>query len=76
MYIAARSESRIAEAMDKMRKGTSTALDLQLLSIDLQSLQSISEAARAFLDKEKRLDILVNNAGVLGFLWHSKTMLN
>ena len=64
VYIAARSPSRIAEAIDKMRNSTHKQLDLHALDLDLSSLRSVDSAAKTFMESETRLDILINNAGV------------
>jgi NAD(P)-dependent dehydrogenase (short-subunit alcohol dehydrogenase family) len=40
--------------------------DLQVLALDLGSLESLRSFARAFLARYDRLDVLVNNAGVMG----------
>ncbi|KAL8691123.1 MAG: hypothetical protein Q9218_003575 [Villophora microphyllina] len=64
VYLAARSTQRINEAIARMKSTSATDLDLCPLIIDLQSLQSVKEAAETFMKQEKRLDILINNAGV------------
>lgn len=63
MYIAGRSESRVNEAISKM-KGSQPTLDVRFLQFDLQDLESIKRATTEFMQKESRLDILINNAGV------------
>ena len=39
---------------------------VQVASLDLTSLASITEFATTFIKKNKRLDILINNAGIMG----------
>lgn len=52
-------------------KGESTLADIlepgrvELLKIDLNSLESVREAAKTFLQKSKTLNVLINNAGVM-----------
>ena len=52
-------------------KGVSALADIlepgrvELLKIDLNSLESVREGARTFLQKSKSLNVLINNAGVM-----------
>lgn len=52
-------------------KGQSALADIlnpgrvELLKIDLNSLESVREAAQTFLQKSKTLNVLINNAGVM-----------
>lgn len=66
VYIAARSETRVKEAIASMRHSDPKAadFDLRFLSMDLQSFKSVRAAAEDFMKRESRLDLLVNNAGV------------
>ena len=64
VYIAARSKSRIINAIAQMKDSTRKTLDLESLDLDLGSLRSVDSAAKAFMKAESRLDILINNAGV------------
>ena len=70
VYIAARSKSRIINAIDQMKSFTRKDLDLRPLDLDLSSLHSVKEAAQAFMKAESRLHILINNAGVCILLPH------
>ena len=66
VYIASRSVERIEDAIGRMRESTpkSVSLDLQSLEMDLQSLQSVKDAAEDFMKRESQLHLLINNAGV------------
>ena len=66
VYIAGRSQFRVNEAISEMRKSSPKAgnLDLRFLALDLNSLNSVTAAAREFMNRESRLDLLINNAGV------------
>ena len=64
VYLAARSQARIAEAIGKMKGSTQKQLDLRSLDLDLSSLSSVKAAADRFIGAESRLDVLINNAGV------------
>ncbi|KAI4245874.1 MAG: hypothetical protein LQ352_006503 [Teloschistes flavicans] len=65
VYIAARSTQRIDDAISRMKSATATELDLHPLTMDLQNMISVKEAADTFMKKESRLDILINNAGIM-----------
>ncbi|XP_050514588.1 retinol dehydrogenase 11 isoform X1 [Diabrotica virgifera virgifera] len=39
--------------------------ELEAVELDLSSLQSVRECAKAILEKEKQINILINNAGVM-----------
>ena len=54
----------MASAISEMKASHNSTLDLHALNMDLQSLQSIKEAADKFMKMESSLDILINNAGV------------
>lgn len=53
----AKGESALADILEPGR--------VELLKIDLNSLESVREAAKTFLQKSKSLNVLVNNAGVM-----------
>ncbi|MCJ1475620.1 hypothetical protein MMC13_004283 [Lambiella insularis] len=67
VYIASRSAVRAENAIAKMRKSAEKAfvLDLSYLSLDLQDLQSVKQAAKDFMQRESRLDLLISNAGIM-----------
>ena len=66
VYVAARSQARVEQAIVNMRESApkGISLDLHLLLVDLQSLHSVKAAADEFMKRESRLDLLINNAGV------------
>ncbi|CAH0021224.1 unnamed protein product [Clonostachys rhizophaga] len=66
IYIASRSASKIATAIDLIKSTslTTTPGELQSLIVDFSDLSTISSCASAFLAQESRLDVLWNNAGV------------
>ncbi|KAF8522624.1 NAD(P)-binding protein [Hysterangium stoloniferum] len=63
VYLAARSVSKAAEAIAKLKEDTGK--EAIMLKLDLGDLPSIKKAAAEFLQKEEGLDILFNNAGVM-----------
>ena len=64
VYLAARSEKRAQEALDKLKVEAPTA-KITFLKLDLQDLKQVKQAAQEFLDKESVLDCLINNAGIM-----------
>ncbi|KAF8509028.1 NAD(P)-binding protein [Hysterangium stoloniferum] len=63
VYLAARSASKAAEAVAKLKE--ETGKEAIVLKLDLGDLSSVKNAAAEYLQKEERLDILFNNAGVM-----------
>lgn len=55
---------RFKEDIQKSQPGP----DIELLALDLESLESVRQAASAFLSKSQTLNILVTNAGRLRFV--------
>lgn len=53
----AKGKSALADILESGR--------VELLKIDLNSLESVREAARTFLKKSKTLNVLISNAGVM-----------
>lgn len=57
-----------ARDLRKGREALSSIIDsdrLHLLELDLNSLSSVKECARAFLSQARTLNVLINNAGVM-----------
>ncbi|CCM06185.1 uncharacterized protein FIBRA_08427 [Fibroporia radiculosa] len=63
VYMATRSEERANVAIKELKQLTKK--EAIFLKLDLSSLVSVREAARAFLQQENKLHILFNNAGVM-----------
>ena len=64
VVIACRSKQRGRAALDALR-GELTDAKLELIPLDLASLQSVRDFAEEFLSRHDRLDLLINNAGVM-----------
>lgn len=64
VVFTARSERNAAAALEDVRRSVPSA-DVEHVLLDLASLASVEEAARAILAKCPRIDALVNNAGVM-----------
>lgn len=65
IYLAARSESKAAEAIEKLKPSKSSATKISFLSLDLSSFSSIHAAVRSFTSTQSRLDLLILNAGIM-----------
>jgi retinol dehydrogenase-12 len=68
VYIAARSEARCQEGVDKVvkeTKDTSTKGVLKKMVVDLSDLRTVKPAVEGFLAAESRLDVLFHNAAVM-----------
>lgn len=65
MYISSRSQARVDEAIESMKRRAGKELDLRFLQVDLQNLKSVKQAAETFMRLEDRLDVLLNNAGIM-----------
>jgi NAD(P)-dependent dehydrogenase (short-subunit alcohol dehydrogenase family) len=64
VILACRRADRAAEALERIRFEVHDA-DVESLSLDLASLESVRRCAARFLDRFSRLDILICNAGVM-----------
>lgn len=62
VVITSRDMSKGHAAVSEIKRQTGVEVDL--LRLDLASLGSVTECARAFLKKYQRLDVLINNAGL------------
>ena len=66
VWMGCRSAERAEEAVQSMAVQLGSREALSVLPMDLASLDSVSQAAKAFLALGEPLDLLVNNAGVMG----------
>lgn len=64
VVLACRSTAKGAEAVDRILAETPAAR-AEFMPLDLSSLQSVRDFAKAFTAKHDRLDLLINNAGVM-----------
>lgn len=65
VVMAARNQEKAAEAESDIRAGVPAA-SLEIVALDLASLDSVRRAAETILASHERIDLLVNNAGVMG----------
>ncbi|KAM0248017.1 hypothetical protein ACHAQJ_009622 [Trichoderma viride] len=66
VYITARSAEKGEEIRRNILAGSEGQGKLEVIMMDMDSLESVRSAANCFMAKSKRLNILVNNAGIMG----------
>jgi NAD(P)-dependent dehydrogenase (short-subunit alcohol dehydrogenase family) len=64
VVLACRDAAKAEAAAAELRAAAPRA-SLELLPLDLASLASVRDFAKAFADRHARLDLLINNAGVM-----------
>lgn len=63
VFITARNKSKAQAAVDDILKSSPGKGKLEILLLDLESLQSVRDFATAFPDQSKQLNVLITNAG-------------
>ena len=64
LYVTARDLSKAQGVVDGILASSHSPGKVQLLELNLDSLDSVRECASSFLSKSKQLNILINNAGM------------
>ncbi len=68
MFITVRDLQKGQTALkDILGNSKSSQGKVDLLQLDLSSLQSVRDCAADFLSKSKTLNVLINNAGMLAY---------
>ena len=65
VVLACRSAERAQDAAARIAASSEAAPAVEVLELDLGSLDSIGDAARELRERHPRIDLLVNNAGVM-----------
>ncbi|CAH0043773.1 unnamed protein product [Clonostachys solani] len=65
VWFTARDASKGQNTLEDISKSSRGEGLLQVLAMDLDSLESVREAADSFLKKSSKLNILINNAGIM-----------
>jgi NAD(P)-dependent dehydrogenase (short-subunit alcohol dehydrogenase family) len=65
VVMAARNQDKAADAAAEIRS-TAPAASLEIVPLDLGSLESVRSAAERIAAAHERIEILVNNAGIMG----------
>jgi NAD(P)-dependent dehydrogenase (short-subunit alcohol dehydrogenase family) len=63
VFITARDLKKAQGVIDGIRRSSEGSGKLEVIEMDMNSLDSVKKAAQAFLAGSSRLNILVNNAG-------------
>ena len=58
-----RDTEKAEKTATEIRKDTGN--QVEVLKLDLSSLQSVRDCAKTLLEKEEKVDILINNAGTI-----------
>jgi NAD(P)-dependent dehydrogenase (short-subunit alcohol dehydrogenase family) len=64
VIMACRNPDKAAKAREKILK-SNPAADLNIMTIDLSSFESVRNFAKGFIAGYQRLDLLINNAGIM-----------
>lgn len=63
VFITARDLKKGQDVVDDLVKSTNGKGKMGIIEMDMTSLESVKNAAQAFLDKSGQLNVLINNAG-------------
>ncbi|KAH6991140.1 putative short-chain dehydrogenase [Ilyonectria sp. MPI-CAGE-AT-0026] len=73
VFITARDLQKAQGVVDNILKSSEGAGKLEVIEMDMNSLESVKKAAQTFLSKSTKLNILVANAGIMATPDGSKT---
>ncbi|KPM45821.1 hypothetical protein AK830_g702 [Neonectria ditissima] len=73
VFVTARDLAKAQKVVDDILKASTSGGKLEVIEMDMNSLESVKKAAEAFLAKSSKLNILVNNAGVMATPEGTKT---
>jgi len=65
VLLACRNRQKAEAAATEVRAAAGGPADIEIVPLDLASLDSVAAAAKLVLDQESRLDLLINNAGLM-----------
>lgn len=63
LYLAIRDVKKGEEVIKNITSGSDSKAPIELVHLDLSSLESVRSAAKDFLSREQKLNVLINNAG-------------
>ncbi|KAF2802285.1 putative short-chain dehydrogenase [Mytilinidion resinicola] len=65
VFITARDIRKAEDVFEDIRKSDHGNGKLEVIAVDMNSLESVKKAAKDFLARSDRLNVLVNNAGIM-----------
>jgi len=65
VYITARTLEKGQKVASELNKANPNSLPIEVVEVDLSSLQSVRDGAKDFLARSDKLNVLLNNAGVM-----------
>lgn len=65
LFITARNATRAQEAVDQIVDGSPSTVAVNVITMELDSLQSVKLGAEDFLKRSNQLHVLINNAGIM-----------
>lgn len=65
VVVSGRSESKLKDSIDEIRKSQTSNCEIRSLIMDLSSLKSVRSAAQQILAYTEAIDVLINNAGIM-----------
>ncbi|KAF9871034.1 putative short-chain dehydrogenase [Colletotrichum karsti] len=73
VYITARDSTKAKTAVEDITKSSEGRGKLEVIDMDMNSLESVKNAAKVFLEKSSKLNVLINNAGIMAVPEPAKT---
>ncbi|KAI8629747.1 putative short-chain dehydrogenase [Xylariaceae sp. FL1651] len=65
VFVMVRDTKKMQPIVADILKSTKGTGDIDVIEMDLESLDSVRNAAKQFLDKSPKLNVLINNAGIM-----------
>ncbi|KFX87960.1 hypothetical protein V495_08328 [Pseudogymnoascus sp. VKM F-4514 (FW-929)] len=65
VYFTARDAAKGEKSLKEIKEKSKGTGKLDVIPLDLDSLESVRKAAKIFLEKSNKLNILINNAGIM-----------
>ncbi|EQB56494.1 Short-chain dehydrogenase TIC 32 [Colletotrichum gloeosporioides] len=74
VYITARNSAKAKGVVEDITKSSKGSGKLEVIDMNLSSLDSVKKAAQDFLAKSTKLNVLITNAGIMALAEPTKTM--
>ncbi|KAF0319721.1 hypothetical protein GQ607_012972 [Colletotrichum asianum] len=73
VYITARNSAKAKGVVEDITKSSKGSGKLEVIDMDLSSLDSVKKAAQDFLARSTKLNVLITNAGIMALAESTKT---